>query len=64
MLLHPSFDSAVAERTVYPGFLFPKVLELKRIVLVVDCVVVLAAGRRQCRRLPLKVMRFKDLDFN
>lgn len=44
MLLDPGFDSAVAERAIYPGFLLPKVLELKWVVLIVDRNVVLAAG--------------------
>lgn len=50
MLLNPSFDSAVAERTVYPGFCLPKVPELAWIVLIVDCHAVLVADRRRFRR--------------
>lgn len=49
MLLNPGPNSAVAERTIYPGFFLPKVLELKWIVLVVDChchVVLIVARRR------------------
>lgn len=44
LLLDHGFDSAVAERAVYPGFLLPKVLELEWVVLIVDRNIVLAAS--------------------
>lgn len=44
MLLNPGLDSAVADWTVYPGFLLSKALEFEWIVLAVDCHAV-SAGR-------------------
>lgn len=55
MLLDPSFDSAVAERTVYPGFLLSKLLEVKWMILIIGFFhAVLITNRRQLRRFTSK----------
>lgn len=55
MLLDPSFDSAVAEWTVYPGFLLSKLLEVEWVILIVGFFhTVLAAERWQLRRFTSK----------
>lgn len=55
MLLDPSFDSAVAEWTVYPGFLLSKLLEVKWMILIIGFFhAVLIANRWQLRRFTSK----------
>ena len=50
ILLYSRLDSAVAERTVYPGFLLFKVLEVEWVVLIINCHTGIVAERRRFGR--------------